>query len=63
MDAEFTRLETQLEQLISMYAALRSENRDLRTHRSRLEAENRLLMSKVDLAAEKLEALLARLPQ
>ncbi|MDR1462847.1 MAG: hypothetical protein LBI68_06910 [Azoarcus sp.] len=63
MDAEFTRLETQLEQLISMYAALRGENRELRTHKSRLEAENRLLMSKVDLAAEKLEAVLARLPQ
>ncbi|MDR0702157.1 MAG: hypothetical protein LBF61_07065 [Azoarcus sp.] len=63
MDAELTRLETQLEQLISMYAALRGENRELRTQKSRLEAENRLLMSKVDLAAEKLEAVLTRLPQ
>ncbi|MDR0717107.1 MAG: hypothetical protein LBE06_01090 [Azoarcus sp.] len=63
MDAELNRLEAQLEQLISVYTALRNENRELRMHKSRLEAENRLLSSKVDLAAEKLEAVLARLPQ
>ncbi|MDR3212713.1 MAG: hypothetical protein LBT71_02145 [Azoarcus sp.] len=63
MDAELTRLETQIEQLLNMYAALRNENRELRTHKSRVEAENRLLTSKASLAAEKLEAVLARLPQ
>ncbi|MCL1825977.1 MAG: hypothetical protein FWG26_08605 [Betaproteobacteria bacterium] len=63
MDAELNRLEAQLEQFISMYAALRDENRELRAHQSRLEAENRRLASKVDLATEKLEAVLARLPQ
>ncbi|MDR0634728.1 MAG: hypothetical protein LBF91_07095 [Azoarcus sp.] len=63
MDAELTRLEAQLEQLINLYAAIRNENRELRTHKSRLEAENRLLTSKVDLTTEKLEAMLARLPQ
>jgi uncharacterized protein (TIGR02449 family) len=63
MDAELNRLEAQLEQLISMYAALREENRELRAQQSRLEAENRQLMSKVSLAAEKLETVLAKLPQ
>ncbi|MCL1861264.1 MAG: hypothetical protein FWG52_07000 [Proteobacteria bacterium] len=63
MDAELNRLEAQLEQFISMYAALRDENRELRTQQSRLEAENRRLASKVGLATEKLEAVLARLPQ
>ncbi|MCL2875489.1 MAG: hypothetical protein FWF12_04180 [Betaproteobacteria bacterium] len=63
MDAELNRLEAQLEQLISMYAALRDENRELRAHQSRLEAENRQLTSKIGLATEKLEAVLTRLPQ
>lgn len=63
MDAELNRLEAQLEQLISMYAALRDENRGLRGQLSRTEAENRQLTGKIDLAAEKLEAVLSRLPQ
>jgi cell division protein ZapB len=63
MDAELNRLEAQLEQLLSMYAALRNENRELRTQQSRLEADNRLLVSKVNLAAEKLDAVLSQLPQ
>ncbi|MDR2014951.1 MAG: hypothetical protein LBP99_04920 [Azoarcus sp.] len=63
MDAELNRLEAQIEQLISMYAALRNENRELRAHQSRLEAENRLLASKIGLATEKLEAALVKLPQ
>ncbi|MCL2876910.1 MAG: hypothetical protein FWF12_11670 [Betaproteobacteria bacterium] len=63
MDTELNRLEAQLEQFISMYAALRDENRELRAHQSQLEAENRQLTSKINLATEKLEAVLARLPQ
>ena len=63
MDAELNRLEAQIEQLIGMYAALRNENRELHAHKSRLEAENRLLASKIGLAAKKLEAVLDKLPQ
>jgi len=63
MDAELNRLEAQLEQLIGMYAALRDENRELRAHQSHLEAENRQLMNKIGVAAEKLESMLAKLPQ
>lgn len=63
MEAELNRLEAQLEQLISMHAALRDENRELRARQSRLEAENRQLASKIGIAAEKLEAALGRLPQ
>jgi cell division protein ZapB len=62
MDVELNRLEAQLEQLISMYAALREENRELRAHQSRLEAENRQLTSKIGLAADKLETVLAKMP-
>ncbi|MCK9260398.1 MAG: hypothetical protein RBT39_03110 [Azoarcus sp.] len=63
MDAELTRLETQLEQLISQYSGLKRENRELRTRVGKLEAENHQLAAKVQLATEKLEALLAKLPE
>ncbi|AWI76818.1 hypothetical protein CEW87_09310 [Parazoarcus communis] len=63
MDAELTRLETQLEQLISQYSGLKGENRELRTRVGKLEAENHQLAAKVQLATEKLEALLAKLPE
>ncbi|MDR1424579.1 MAG: hypothetical protein LBI92_08260 [Azoarcus sp.] len=63
MEAELNRLEAQLEQLISMHATLRDETRELRQQKARLEADNRLLTSKIELAAEKLATVLERLPQ
>jgi chromosome segregation ATPase len=63
MEAELNRLETQLEQLIALYMGLRSENLELRTEKARLEAGNHQLQDKVSLATEKLETLLASLPQ
>jgi uncharacterized protein (TIGR02449 family) len=62
MDAELNRLEAQIEQLISLYTGLKSENIELRAVKARLEAGNRQLAGKVTFATEKLEALLARLP-
>lgn len=63
MDVELTRLEAQLEQLISHYAGLKSENRELRSRVARLEADNHRLAAKVQLATEKLEAVLGKLPE
>ena len=62
MDAELNRLEAQIEQLISLYVGLKSENIELRAVKARLEADNRQLAGKVTLATEKLEAMFARLP-
>jgi FtsZ-binding cell division protein ZapB len=63
MDAEFDRLETQIEQLIDLYAGLKSKNRELRLAKAQLEVENRQLADRMRQAIEKLEALLARLSQ
>ncbi|MDX5362779.1 MAG: hypothetical protein LPJ91_01300 [Pseudazoarcus pumilus] len=63
MDAEIARLEEQLDKLIALYEAGRS---DLRTARSRvadLEAENKALRERLRGATERLEAILERLPQ
>lgn len=63
MDAEIARLEEQLDKLITLYEAGRS---DLRTARSRtveLEAENKALRERLRGATERLEAILGRLPQ
>jgi cell division protein ZapB len=63
MDAELTQLETQVEQLIGLYESLKAENRELRSRVGRLEADNRSLSDKVKLAADKLEAMLEKLPE
>ncbi|NMG34384.1 hypothetical protein GRF61_07975 [Azoarcus sp. TTM-91] len=63
MDAELTQLETQVEQLIGLYESLKAENRELRARVGRLEADNRSLSDKVKLAADKLEAMLEKLPE
>ncbi|MDR2690284.1 MAG: hypothetical protein LBB76_11090 [Azoarcus sp.] len=62
MDAKLDRLEAQLEQLIALYTGLRNENHELRTGKTRLEAENQQMSDKLKLATEKLETLLAGLP-
>jgi len=63
MDAELNKLENQVEQLIGLYESGKAERRELRTRIARLEAENRALAEKVNLATVKLENLLARLPE
>lgn len=60
---ELTRLEAQIEQLISLYAGLKAENRDLRARVVKLEADNHVLADKVKRAADKLETLLDQLPE
>lgn len=63
MDKELSRLEAQLEQLISLYEAGKRERRELAERVVALEAHNRRLSDKVALATEKLETILERLPE
>ncbi|MBS0545347.1 MAG: hypothetical protein JSR40_16625 [Proteobacteria bacterium] len=63
MDAELNQLEAQIEQLISLHGMLKAENLALRTRVVKLEAENHQLSEKVRRAAERLEAVLNKLPE
>lgn len=63
MDAELTLLEQQIEQLVGLYENLKSENRDLRDRLSGVEADNRRLRDKVNIAAARIESVLEQLPQ
>lgn len=63
MDAEIARLEEQLDKLITLYEAGRSDLRDARSRVTELEGENRALRDRLRAASERLEAILDRLPQ
>lgn len=63
MDTEISDLEGKLEQLISLFEAGKADARDLRARVTSLEADNRQLTEKVRIATERLESLLARLPE
>ncbi|MBX3679673.1 hypothetical protein [Cognatazoarcus halotolerans] len=63
MDAEISKLEQQVEQLVSLFEAERSENRALRTRVAELEGANRRLKAKVDAAAARIDEVLQHLPQ
>lgn len=63
MDAEITRLEEQLDKLITLYEAGRSELRAARAQAAELSAENGALRDRLKAATERLEAILQRLPE
>lgn len=63
MDKELSRLEAQLEQLVSLYEAGKRERRELAERVVALEAQSRRLTDKLALATDKLEHILARLPE
>ncbi|MCB1886239.1 MAG: hypothetical protein KDH20_01415 [Rhodocyclaceae bacterium] len=63
MDPELSLLEQQVDQLMSLYEAMKSENRDLRSRLASVEADNRRLRDKVEIAAARVEAVLEQLPQ
>ncbi len=63
MDPELSLLEQQVDQLMSLYEAMKSENRDLRSRLVSVEADNRRLRDKVEIAAARVEAVLEQLPQ
>jgi len=59
---EFENLEQKLAQLVALTQQVRDENRELRVHATKLESENKGLHEKVNAARDKLQSLLARLP-
>ena len=63
MDNELNQLESQIEQMVALFEAGKAELRDLRLRLSALEAENRKLNGKLNLAVSKLEAVLEKLPE
>ncbi len=63
METELAVLEQKLDDLVRHAAVLGEENRSLRAHVERLEAENRRLTDKVDLAVHRIETVLALIPE
>ncbi len=62
MNVSLDALEHKVEQIVAVCASLRGENQALRAHVAGLEAEKAELGRKVELARERLESLMARLP-
>jgi cell division protein ZapB len=62
MDVSLDPLERKVEQIVAVCASLRGENQALRAHVAGLEAEKAALAKKIDIARERLEGLMARLP-
>jgi len=63
MSISLDQLENKVDQILAVCGSLRSENQDLRAHVAGLEAEKAALAKKIDLTRERLEALMARLPE
>jgi cell division protein ZapB len=62
MNVSLDPLERKVEQIVAVCASLRGENQALRAHVAGLEAEKAALAKKVEIARERLEGLMARLP-
>lgn len=59
---EFENLEQKLTTLVALTKQIKEENRDLRVRAGELDAENRRLANKVSAARDRIEAMIARLP-
>ena len=59
---EFENLEQKLTALVALTKQIKEENRDLRVRAGELDAENRKLADKVGAARDRIEAMIARLP-
>lgn len=62
MEQELSALEIKLDALVQQVKALRGENVSLRERVVALEADNKRLQSKVDVAAARIESVLAMIP-
>jgi len=62
MNVSLDSLERKVEQIVAVCASLRGENQALRAQVAGLEAEKAALAKRVELARERLEGLVARLP-
>ncbi|MEY2632653.1 MAG: hypothetical protein RIR00_1307 [Pseudomonadota bacterium] len=63
MDMELNTLEARIDQAVNLIAALRAENSALRAQLAAGESESRELRQKINVARERLEGLLERLPE
>lgn len=62
MDSELKAVEDGVRQLVGLCGRLRSENVELRRQLATAQSDNKQLRDRAQLAADRLEALLARLP-
>jgi len=62
MSVSLDHLEQKVEQIVAVCASLRSENQALRAHVAGLEVEKAALTKKIAVTRERLEALMARVP-
>ena len=62
MSISLDQLESKVDQMVAICASLRTENQDLRAHVASLEADKAALAKKIDSTRERLEGLMARLP-
>lgn len=60
MDTELESLEKKVDQLLHMYQAKQLENMILRQQLSETDTENQKLTEKIDIAADKLEAIMVK---
>ncbi len=63
MNAELALLETSVAQLVERYQRLQDENIALRRELESARGDNKVLTKKISLTADRLESLLARLPE
>ncbi len=63
MDADLTKLETKIEDVVAFCENVREQNRELRSRVTVLEGEKRMLAEKIDTTLLRLEALMDRLPE
>lgn len=63
MSIHLDHLESKVDQILAVCASLRTENQALRAHVAGLEAEKSTLTKKIDVTRERLETLMARLPE
>lgn len=62
MDAEIKGLEEKVAQFIELNHRLRADNLALRQELAQAREENRRLSEKIDLAKDRLESLLSKIP-
>lgn len=63
MNADLITLEEKLAQLISLCQLLRAENLELRQELVRSQDDNKQMKENMELASQKLKALIERLPE
>ena len=63
MEAELTSLDDKISQLVQLTQKLRKDNSQLRQNLAAVQSENKRLAEKVTTARNRLETLLAQIPE